>query len=75
MGRGRIVGGCDLDRLEVVTGLQEAISRRWMPHPVVVSFGRIEGGKAFNVIAERVTLLGTVRCLCSDLHDRLPPGS
>jgi len=57
----------------VVTGLQEAISRRLDAlHPVVVSFGRIEGGKAFNVIAERVTLLGTVRCLCSDLHDRLP---
>ena len=37
----------------VVSGLQEAISRRLDPlHPVVVSFGRIEGGKAFNVIAE-----------------------
>ena len=57
----------------VVTGLQEAISRRLDAlHPVVVSFGKIEGGKAFNVIAERVTLLGTVRCLCTDVHDRLP---
>ena len=57
----------------VVTGLQEAISRRLDAlDPVVVSFGKIEGGKAFNVIAERVTLLGTVRCLCTDVHDRLP---
>ena len=57
----------------VVTGLQEAISRRLDAlHPVVVSFGRIEGGKAFNVIADRVRLLGTVRCLCTDVHDRLP---
>ena len=57
----------------VVTGLQEAISRRLNAlDPVVVSFGKIEGGKAFNVIAERVTLLGTVRCLCTDVHDRLP---
>jgi len=28
------------------------------PQPVVVSFGRIEGGKAFNVIATTVALLG-----------------
>ncbi|MGC6483915.1 MAG: amidohydrolase [Synechococcus sp.] len=57
----------------VVTGLQEAISRQLDAlHPVVVSFGRIEGGRAFNVIAERVRLLGTLRCLDPALHDRLP---
>ena len=57
----------------VVTGLQEAISRRLDAlHPVVLSFGRIEGGKAFNVIADRVRLLGTLRCLDADLHSRLP---
>jgi amidohydrolase len=57
----------------VVSGLQEAISRRLDAlHPVVVSFGRIEGGKAFNVIADHVRLLGTVRCLDPELHDRLP---
>lgn len=57
----------------VVSGLQEAISRRLDAlHPVVVSFGRIEGGKAFNVIADHVRLLGTVRCLDLDLHAQLP---
>jgi amidohydrolase len=57
----------------VVSGLQEAISRRLDPlHPVVVSFGRIEGGKAFNVIADHVRLLGTVRCLDLEVHERLP---
>jgi amidohydrolase len=57
----------------VVSGLQEAISRRLDPlHPVVVSFGRIEGGRAFNVIADHVRLLGTVRCLDLQVHDRLP---
>ena len=57
----------------VVSGLQEAISRRLDAlHPVVVSFGRIEGGKAFNVIADHVRLLGTVRCLDLDLHAKLP---
>jgi len=57
----------------VVSGLQEAISRRLDAlHPVVVSFGRIEGGKAFNVIADHVRLLGTVRCLDLELHSQLP---
>ena len=40
--------------------------------PVVVSFGKIEGGSAFNVIPDRVRLLGTVRCLDSNLNDTLP---
>jgi amidohydrolase len=58
---------------KVVSGLQEAISRRLDPlHPVVVSFGRIEGGKAFNVIADHVRLIGTVRCLDPELHALLP---
>jgi metal-dependent amidase/aminoacylase/carboxypeptidase family protein len=39
---------------------------------VVVSFGRIEGGKAFNVIADHVRLIGTVRCLDTDVHAQLP---
>ena len=57
----------------VVSGLQEAISRRLDAlHPVVVSFGKIEGGKAFNVIADHVRLLGTVRCLDTELHAQLP---
>lgn len=57
----------------VVSGLQEAISRCLDAlHPVVVSFGRIEGGKAFNVIADHVRLLGTVRCLDLELHSQLP---
>ncbi len=58
---------------KVVTGIQEAISRRLDAlNPVVVSFGKIEGGKAFNVIADRVRLLGTVRCLDISLHQNLP---
>lgn len=57
---------------QVVTGLQEAVSRRMDPlHPVVISFGQIQGGCAFNVIADRVLLKGTVRCLHPDTHQRL----
>ncbi len=58
---------------KIVTGLQESISRCLDAlHPVVISFGRIEGGKAFNVIADEVRLLGTVRCLDDSLHETLP---
>tara|TARA_Y100001968_G_C19402656_1_gene741877 strand:- start:388 stop:1569 length:1182 start_codon:yes stop_codon:yes gene_type:complete len=57
----------------IVTGLQEAITRRLDSlKPVVISFGKIEGGNAFNVIPDRVKLLGTVRCVDSALHDNLP---
>jgi amidohydrolase len=57
----------------LVSGLQEAISRRLDAlQPVVLSFGRIEGGRAFNVIADRVRLLGTLRCLDCELYEQLP---
>ena len=29
---------------------------------VVITFGKVNGGNAFNVIAEKVNLIGTVRC-------------
>ena len=58
---------------KVISGLQEAISRRLDAlKPVVISFGKISGGSAFNVISERVKLLGTVRCLDSTLYEHLP---
>ena len=58
---------------KVISGLQEAISRRLDAlKPVVISFGKISGGNAFNVIAEKVKLLGTVRCLDSNLYETLP---
>ncbi len=58
---------------KVIGELQEAISRRLDAlSPVVISFGKISGGNAFNVIAERVKLLGTVRCLDSNLYQKLP---
>ena len=57
----------------IVTGIQEAISRRLdVLQPVVISFGKIQGGNAFNVIPDRVSLLGTIRCLDPQLHDQLP---
>ncbi len=57
----------------VISGIQEAISRCLDPlSPVVITFGKIQGGQAFNVIADRVRLLGTVRCLDPKLNETLP---
>ncbi len=58
---------------KVVCGLQEAISRCLdVLKPVVISFGKISGGNAYNVIADRVKILGTVRCLDDQIYKKLP---
>lgn len=58
---------------QVITNLQQSISRTQNPlHPVVLTIGQINGGRAPNVIADRVTLLGTVRSLHPDTRNRLP---
>ena len=57
----------------VITELQQTIARRLDAlQPVVISFGKVEGGRAFNVIADQVRLLGTVRCLDLEQHAMLP---
>ncbi len=58
---------------QVITALQQAISRTQNPlRPVVLSFGQIQGGRAPNVIADQVTLTGTVRSLHPDTRNKLP---
>lgn len=57
----------------VITNLQQAISRTHNPlRPVVLTVGKISGGKAPNVIADRVKLWGTVRSLHPETHKNLP---
>ncbi|MEB3828964.1 M20 family metallopeptidase [Phormidium sp. CCY1219] len=58
---------------QVITTLQQAISRTHNPlRPVVLTIGQITGGRAPNVIADTVKLLGTVRSLHPDTHAELP---
>ena len=58
---------------QVITTLQQSISRRLNPlHPAVVTIGKISGGKAANVIADRVVMQGTVRSLQPDTYEQLP---
>ena len=47
-----------------ITQLQTIVSREIAPvKPAVITVGHIEGGTAENIIAERVTLCGTMRAL------------
>ncbi|NJN24238.1 MAG: amidohydrolase [Acaryochloridaceae cyanobacterium RL_2_7] len=58
---------------QVITSLQQAISRTHNPlRPVVLTIGQISGGRAANVIADQVTLKGTVRSLHPETHASLP---
>jgi amidohydrolase len=58
---------------QVITTLQQAISRTQNPlRPVVLSIGKINGGRAPNVIADQVQLLGTVRSLHPETRTNLP---
>jgi len=49
---------------EVIESIQKVVSRDINPvEPVVVTFGKIKGGTARNVISDRVTITGTARTL------------
>ena len=57
---------------KIISGIQESITRKLDPlDPVVITFGKIIGGSAYNVIAEKVNILGTVRCTNLNLFDNL----
>jgi amidohydrolase len=58
---------------QIITTLQQAISRTQNPlRPVVLTIGQINGGRAPNVIADQVRLLGTVRSLHPKTSETLP---
>lgn len=57
---------------QVVVALQTVVSRETSPFsPAVVTVGLIEGGSAFNVIAEEVHLRGTVRAFDQGERERI----
>jgi amidohydrolase len=58
---------------QVIVTLQQAIARTQNPlRPVVLTLGQIQGGRAPNVIADQVKLLGTVRSLHPETRANLP---
>ena len=57
----------------VITALQTLISKETSPlEPLVVHVGTIHGGHAFNVVADRVEMKGTVRATNEELQRSLP---
>lgn len=57
---------------QVVSALQTIPSRmNNAAEPIVLSLGTINGGNRFNIIADAVTLTGTVRTLAKDGPDRV----
>ncbi len=58
---------------EVIESVQKVVSREIDPiSPVAITFGRIDGGRARNVIAEEVRLEGTARALSVKAARELP---
>ena len=57
---------------QVISALQTLISRELSPfESAVLTFGKIQGGHAGNVLCDRVTVTGTLRTLTAEAHDRL----
>ncbi|MBY4950463.1 M20 aminoacylase family protein [Pantoea sp. DY-17] len=57
---------------ELILALQTIPSRRLSPlASAVVSVTQIHGGEAINVIPEQIVLRGTVRCLQTDVRNRV----
>ncbi len=60
-----------LAALGIVTA-QQAVSRALSPTEAgVLTFGRIEGGTAGNVLADRITIDGTMRFFTEEVRERL----
>ena len=57
---------------QVITALHTIVSRRVSPlESAVLSLGVIQGGQASNIIADKVTISGTLRSATDDLRDKL----
>jgi len=57
----------------LVMNFQSIVSREIGPlEPVVVTIGKFNGGKRFNIICEEVCMEGTTRCFNPRLRDKLP---
>jgi len=57
----------------VLMGLQTLVGRSVdVRDPLLISFGIIEGGNQFNVLADRVSLTGMMRCLSTEVRRSAP---
>ena len=57
---------------QIILNIRSVINRSIDPtSPAVISFGKIEGGKRANIIAEQVTMQGTVRTMDEAMRDKV----
>src|SRR5699024_7509223 len=57
---------------QIVAQLQQIISRRLEPlKTAVITVGQINAGTTFNVIADKATMVGTVRYLDDSIQDQI----
>lgn len=57
---------------QLVSQLQQIVSRRLDPLATgVVTVGKFEAGSTFNIIADKATLVGTVRYLDTDIQEQI----
>jgi len=76
---GHPYGGIDpiVVSAQIVMGLQTIVSRQVnaVTAPTVISVGKIIGGERWNIISEKVEMIGTIRCLDQatrhEVHERL----
>jgi amidohydrolase len=57
---------------QIISTLQTIVSREFSPLvPVVISFGSIHAGSAFNIIPSECKMSGTIRALKNDIRETL----
>ena len=62
-----------LTAAHIIVGMQALVSRLNDPlEPLVVTFGKIQGGSAPNIIPDEVFMEGTVRTLNEELRAKIP---
>jgi len=58
---------------ELVSAIHTIPSRKVNPlDPIIITIGKIDGGTARNIIADRVTLFGTARALNDKIGEKIP---
>ncbi len=58
---------------QVINALQTVVSRQVDPvEPAVLTIGQINGGERYNIVAGKVTMIGTVRTLNEKVHRQMP---
>ncbi len=57
----------------IIMNIQTLVSRENNPlHPLVITIGSVRGGKQFNIVADEVTMAGTIRTFEPEVFKTMP---